>query len=846
MPLHPRACCRARKRGSPVTPDHIWISDDLLDGALRRLFVPECFQRYGSSVPGPLEAQRRANRRRVMGLAPVGAPASSIEQSVFGKNTWSLGDQKWQWQAPTAAEPPRVPFIQSRRAKRCYWLATDQSSEPPPLPPWLTQGAPEHTTSNFPTEEEGSSSLGDFFKALRHQPKPEKVTCRPRNDPHTEAEGSPMRDFFQAVRRQPKSYPQPSSLRKVEAKRNAVSTVGRSTLEFRSMIGQNARMNTLIGFLEDTKLNHYKAHNLLHLVNAQLKKAVHDPEETRALCSWLGRQIALGLLPHDELEALMKVIMGRKDGSSSITSFEALYKTVFEGLSVSTLYHGENSQRLHSFNDYLMSLPKGAISRPTRMLGYELIRSLRDPDDNSLEMSLHDFLRSWVPSGNMEPSGETTSKPFRFRATEIRTSFEDTDTDKTDIAQAARQQASKLLDLLQQMPHQWLTPLLLGKDRPFFKRLLNADGGSAVLEQLHRHSEASFLVKVLPQYEAILAHWSPVAIAKYLEPKDHRAKCDFLLRNWYETELSHLSTPWISTASTLKARSERANEEHPERSPFINLLLSVRSLDYYPPATSQSRLIHLLRALDMSGTIVTLIANHRTHHVAFDARVVLDEIRHHLSTGKQRIAYKIFINYHRLAIEHVPELAELIISRPNLHSETALRLRHRRQRYLGRTKEFTQDFWAVRALRINALNRMALAYAKAPHLRPIWAARKVHDCYHTLRTEHLPVQADITRAMVHAGVVRFLQEGQWVSTVRFLRILKIVRAVEGERVADELDRMVFEWRNKVLQRGRERRDRARRVGRRVGCFVKPEFMRMVVGPRRTRRPCAKWWKSDGD
>jgi len=273
--------------------------------------------------------------------------------------------------------------------------------------------------------------------------------------------------------------------------------------------------------------------------------------------------------------------------------------------------------------------------------------------------------------------------------------------------------------------------------------------------------------------------------------------------------------------------------------------MSLRSLDYYPPAEMQSRLLRLLRALDMSGTIVSLIASNRVHHVHFAGSVVQAEIKYHLSIGKQRIAYKIFRSYHQLPIEHVPELAEVIISRPNLHSEVALRLRHSRQKFLGRTKEFTHHPLTLRDLRTTTLNRMALAYAKASHLRPIWASRKVQACYQTLRTEHLPVQPDITRAMTHAGIIRFLQEGEWVSTFRFMQILRLVRKVEGEEVAEQLDWTLWDWRAEVLGKGRENRDREAEE-RRVGCFVRSTFPRIAVGPRRTRRPCARWWKCDGE
>ena len=49
-----------------------------------------------------------------------------------------------------------------------------------------------------------------------------------------------------------------------------------------------------------------------------------------------------------------------------------------------------------------------------------------------------------------------------------------------------------------------------------------------------------------------------------------------------------------------------------------------------------------------------------------------------------------------------------------------------------------------------------------------------------------------------AGIIRYLEAGIWVSSVSLKKILAIVRVVEGEKVADEIDRMVFVWRGRVV------------------------------------------------
>lgn len=108
MSLRWRAYGKAWPRRQTATLDHIWISDDTLDRALRRFAVPKCSRRHGSSVPGPLEAQRRANKRRMMELTLARARGGDIDPGLWG----GTPEQNWQWQGPTAAAPPNNPLIQ--------------------------------------------------------------------------------------------------------------------------------------------------------------------------------------------------------------------------------------------------------------------------------------------------------------------------------------------------------------------------------------------------------------------------------------------------------------------------------------------------------------------------------------------------------------------------------------------------------------------------------------------------------------------------------------------------------------------------------------------------------------
>lgn len=65
-------CSRAAYRRCTQTSLNPWISDDILNDAFNRFYrVSHTTRRYGSNVPGPLEARRRLAKRR-MGAMTAG------------------------------------------------------------------------------------------------------------------------------------------------------------------------------------------------------------------------------------------------------------------------------------------------------------------------------------------------------------------------------------------------------------------------------------------------------------------------------------------------------------------------------------------------------------------------------------------------------------------------------------------------------------------------------------------------------------------------------------------------------------------------------------------------------
>lgn len=124
MPCRANRCHRAAVRvlqTSPTHAQHIWISDDLLAQAFSRFTLAvnsTGSKRHGSNVPGPLEARKRAARRRMVGLAQHQASPMPDFGSLFGTGS-ALGagvDVGGLW------KPPRSD--QSNPLQLCEFMAS--------------------------------------------------------------------------------------------------------------------------------------------------------------------------------------------------------------------------------------------------------------------------------------------------------------------------------------------------------------------------------------------------------------------------------------------------------------------------------------------------------------------------------------------------------------------------------------------------------------------------------------------------------------------------------------------------------------------------------------------------
>lgn len=102
---------------------------------------------------------------------------------------------------------------------------------------------------------------------------------------------------------------------------------------------------------------------------------------------------------------------------------------------------------------------------------------------------------------------------------------------------------------------------------------------------------------------------------------------------------------------------------------------------------------------------------------------------------------------------------------------------------------------ALAPSRIDMIHDTADLIAKSDHLSARDAFKHVFRCYQMLNDAGAPLDSRLSRAMVLTAVVRPMQSKQKVSNTLFRIVLGVVRRVEGEEIARQLDEMAWTHRD---------------------------------------------------
>jgi len=346
-------------------------------------------------------------------------------------------------------------------------------------------------------------------------------------------------------------------------------------------------------------------------------------------------------------------------------------------------------------------------------------------------------------------------------------------------------------------------------------------------------------------YPKLAANWRPHELTDYFKTfYDNTDIVRVLFDHWYipeafeklRTDKSHQSPDEMlafttSVTDTLEKRfSAYHDHQHPIYQPFVAAVDTITAHTGLVDSKYIEETFNLFARFGnpyhVTATFNRLIDRGnrvKTTHLSADTIVLL--INHFVNNQKLKLATRIFLDTPSARLEHNLPLFFALLDEPSPNVAVLFTMLNRSDG--GNSVPLSSRSDRENALdsnRVDLVNAMAFTLARAPEFAPRQAYRAVWQCYRYLRDRRATLDVNMTRALVHAGVTRYLKAGLWVSTMRFTWILKWVRMVEGDEVASRLDVLAGSMRKKI----RDEQERARYEADEVdGTFVK--FRRPIWG-----------------
>ncbi|KAM3422263.1 hypothetical protein BST61_g2624 [Cercospora zeina] len=212
-------------------------------------------------------------------------------------------------------------------------------------------------------------------------------------------------------------------------------------------------------------------------------------------------------------------------------------------------------------------------------------------------------------------------------------------------------------------------------------------------------------------------------------------------------------------------------------------------------------------------------------------------------------ALRVFKTSPTLSLQEAPALLMCCARADKLDTSAFWRIVHRQTGGLTCKHLHTAPSERVSKEYAELMEFAALEIAKSPAAAPRVAFRRVWEIYAFLRRHKIAITPVLTKALVVAGVLRYLEEYRRPATSQVTYILRLVERVEGTEAAEKIDQAVsLLWNKQVLpvvkQRWREMMARARDNVRSV--LEESERQRskkykegLYIGPRHRRREVRK-------
>lgn len=305
-------------------------------------------------------------------------------------------------------------------------------------------------------------------------------------------------------------------------------------------------------------------------------------------------------------------------------------------------------------------------------------------------------------------------------------------------------------------------------------------------------------------YKVIAAHVPPTAVVPHLKTMSSGEVCRLLNNYWIPYHVPSQPDAGKALRPPYQARFDWYLERIPSFSnPFAQLIINL-ARNELPYRTTTTVIFDLVRTMHGAELLLPIVYRLRKRGLTVEPKGAAAAVEV-LSAANPRKALYLFKCVRGLWLSRCPTLAVNLIRTNSVMRyvifammkchDIQIRLPDHRFRHCKRPP--------LHPLRIELIHKIAYAFAQYTPGDARRAFRNVHYCYRHLVQRKAPLQPLMAKAFVKAGVIRPLQDGQPVHTVKFRWILNIVRELEGEEVADQLDRMVWDWRRSNAEHKRE-------------------------------------------
>ncbi|KAF2838575.1 hypothetical protein M501DRAFT_992546 [Patellaria atrata CBS 101060] len=761
MPLGLSTCRGAVQLSFKSNGPYHWITDELLVDAFHRFARVANYgrKRFGSHVPGPLEARKRMAKRKIMAMTASGGGVSFDIGGLFGMNKPQPPPWKWEAPAPLKVDLDPLPGLDSPNSP--VQTVEHPLILTPPVPPW-----PPHVQQLL-----------------------------------TAAADDPSRDKIISM-----------------LNRNG----GRHSLS-QNLLQQlfvSCPLQAVLGYLEEEELltqQGYKYFNMIFHLMVHKSDISISPDEYELLLSYLNRYLRLNLVRVDDLFALLGGIS--RLGAELFDDWWKAHSGVMTYRSIArALMDGPNQRKMSEpefIYSFFRSIPHTHEFEDTLSLQYEILKHVWQLDNVLLDgskVSQDTFLAMYAEDVIFSREPWSTSILERLVKQSWRQKIPNWIVDAT-IRIARRYQVNPDCSL-----RYWLKLLAIRGPHRFSEcESLDSDHTIEIWAPIHRILACYCKPVQVREHFAIFSGYvaSKLLITCWFNAENHIPSIinpgvilpeeitDMLrpgLTSWkpllpllqasfrdgsplkrYALDILHLAASWEERTASgnvifhmvryLRDRSHLIPREH--LASIVNHLIPDRPWQAYRMFSRWEEL-----ALSDCPTLPLAIVRTGESKVGQILRILLRPDPGYPSHPDPITQYQYLKSSDSMHRFNVGKRRVMMLNKTEM--------------WLHITPKPLTD-----PRRHRLLEELALAYATHEPNTPL-AFRNIQRIYRYLCRFSNRLSPKLSAALMKAGVTRCFQEKRWLPTSRFMWILDIVRRIEGEAVANHLDQKVYALRRYIF------------------------------------------------